>query len=213
VAFYDFLGDGEAEAGARNGLPAAGIDAKEGLERLAEQLRRNAPSAIGDGEGGGVSAADRETPQPLPCVAALTIRLRSSRRRPSAPALTETLSRWPIETAWPSETISASMSRTSRSNSTGSTAFSSAKSYGDAARIARTLYRSGETSLLDVLDTERSLYSAEDDLLQSRVAIATDYIALNKALGGGWDGTIDTAKPEIVDVKTGPRLASEPVTQ
>jgi hypothetical protein len=107
--------------------------------------------------------------------------------RPSAPALTETLSRWPIETAWPSETISASMSRTSRSNSTGSTAFSSAKSYGDAARIARTLYRSGETSLLDVLDTERSLYSAEDDLLQSRVAIATDYIALNKALGGGWD--------------------------
>jgi multidrug efflux system outer membrane protein len=90
---------------------------------------------------------------------------------------------------------------------------SSANSYGDAARIARTLYKSGETSLLDVLDTERSLYSAEDDLLQSRVAIATDYIALNKALGGGWDGTIDTAKPEIVDVKTGPRLASEPVTQ
>lgn len=90
---------------------------------------------------------------------------------------------------------------------------SSAKSYGDAARIARTLYKSGETSLLDVLDTERSLYSAEDDLLQSRIAIATDYIALNKALGGGWDGTIDTAKPEIDDVKTGPRLASEPVTQ
>ncbi|TWI36064.1 NodT family efflux transporter outer membrane factor (OMF) lipoprotein [Mesorhizobium tianshanense] len=90
---------------------------------------------------------------------------------------------------------------------------SSAKSYGDAARIARTLYKSGETSLLDVLDTERSLYSAEDDLLQSRIAIATDYIALNKALGGGWDGTIDTAKPEIDDVKTGPRLASKPVTQ
>lgn len=85
---------------------------------------------------------------------------------------------------------------------------SSAKSYGDAARLEATLYKSGETSLLDVLDAQRSLYSAEDNLLQSRVSIATDYIALNKALGGGWDGAIDTARPEIVDVKTGPRLVS-----
>jgi NodT family efflux transporter outer membrane factor (OMF) lipoprotein len=85
---------------------------------------------------------------------------------------------------------------------------SSAKSYGDAARLERTLYKSGETSLLDVLDAERSLYSAEDALLQSRVLIATDYIALNKALGGGWDGVIDGTKPEIVDARTGPRLAS-----
>ena len=45
-------------------------------------------------------------------------------------------------------------------------------------------------------------------LLQSRVSLATNYIALNKALGGGWDGAVDSAKPEIVDVKTGPRLAS-----
>lgn len=85
---------------------------------------------------------------------------------------------------------------------------SSAKSYGEAARLEGTLYKSGETSLLDVLDAQRSLYSAEDNLLQSRVSIATDYIALNKALGGGWDGAIDTARPEIVDVKTGPRLVS-----
>jgi len=59
-----------------------------------------------------------------------------------------------------------------------------------------------------VLDAERSAYSAEDPLLQSRVSIATDYIALNKALGGGWDGTIDSAKPEVIDVGAGPRLAS-----
>ncbi|WP_292367071.1 efflux transporter outer membrane subunit [Mesorhizobium sp.] len=90
---------------------------------------------------------------------------------------------------------------------------SSAKSYRDAVGFERTLYQSGETSLLDVLDSERSLYSVEDDLLQSRIAIATDYIALNKALGGGWDGNIDSATPEIIDVKTGPRLASEAATQ
>ncbi|RWG79467.1 efflux transporter outer membrane subunit [Mesorhizobium sp.] len=85
---------------------------------------------------------------------------------------------------------------------------SSAKSYGDAARLERTLYKAGETSLLDVLDAQRSAYSADDALLQSRVSIATDYIALNKALGGGWDDTIDNSKPEIIDAKTGPRLAS-----
>jgi len=32
---------------------------------------------------------------------------------------------------------------------------------------------------------------------------------LNKALGGGWNGAIDTARPEIIDVRTGPRLASK----
>ncbi|WP_352696202.1 hypothetical protein [Mesorhizobium sp. M0152] len=46
-------------------------------------------------------------------------------------------------------------------------------------------------------------------MLQSRVLLATNYIALNKALGGGWDGAVDSARPEIVDVKTGPRLASK----
>ena len=85
----------------------------------------------------------------------------------------------------------------------------SAKSYGEAASLEGTLYKAGETGLLDVLDAQRSLYSAEDALLQSRVLLATNYIALNKALGGGWDGTVDSAKPEIIDVKTGPRLASK----
>lgn len=89
---------------------------------------------------------------------------------------------------------------------------SSAKSYGDAAQLEGTLYKAGETSLLDVLDAQRSLYSAEDSLLQSRVLLATNYIALNKALGGGWDGAVDSTKPEIIDVKTGPRLASKPAS-
>ncbi|MEW6634422.1 MAG: efflux transporter outer membrane subunit [Pseudomonadota bacterium] len=86
---------------------------------------------------------------------------------------------------------------------------SSTKSYADAARLERTRYKAGETSLLDVLDAERSAYSAEDALLQSRVSTATDYIALNKALGGGWDGTLDSTRPEIADENTGPRLASK----
>lgn len=76
----------------------------------------------------------------------------------------------------------------------------------EAAQLSRTLFQTGASSFLDVLDAERSLYSSEDALLQSRIAIATDYIALNKALGGGWDGEIDTRRPEIVDADMGPRV-------
>lgn len=91
----------------------------------------------------------------------------------------------------------------------------SASAYRDAARLSRALYESGSSSFLDVLDAERSLYTAEDSLLQSRVSIAKYYVALNKALGGGWDGAVDTARPEVVDRNTGPRLAPilSPVTQ
>lgn len=84
----------------------------------------------------------------------------------------------------------------------------SAKAYGEAAALSRRLYQSGSTSFLEVLDAERSRYSAEDALATSQVAIATDYIALNKALGGGWNGVIDAARPEVVDTRTAPHLAA-----
>ncbi|MDC7785269.1 efflux transporter outer membrane subunit [Rhodoplanes sp. TEM] len=82
----------------------------------------------------------------------------------------------------------------------------SAKNYGEAARLSRSLYQTGTSSFLDVLDAERSAYSAEDSLLQSRVAITTDWIALAKALGGGWDRPVDVSKPEVVDTGTLPHL-------
>lgn len=89
----------------------------------------------------------------------------------------------------------------------------SAASYREAQQLAQARYQGGTSSFLDVLDAERSLYSAEDSLITSTVAITTDYIALNKALGGGWDGEIDASKPEIVDTDTGPRLAARPIGQ
>lgn len=79
--------------------------------------------------------------------------------------------------------------------------------YREAARLSRMLYETGSASFLDVLDAERSLYSAEDSLLASRVAISTDYVALAKALGGGWSGPVDVSKPEIVDRGTLPHVA------
>ncbi|MBK5961754.1 RND transporter [Rhodoplanes elegans] len=82
----------------------------------------------------------------------------------------------------------------------------SAKNYGEAARLSRALYQTGTSSFLDVLDAERSAYSAEDSLLQSRVAITTDWIALAKALGGGWDRPVDTSTRVVVDTGTLPHL-------
>lgn len=81
-------------------------------------------------------------------------------------------------------------------------------SYREAASLSRSLYQAGSVSFLNVLDAQRSLYSAEDALLQARMTLATDYVALNKALGGGWDGQFNVARPEIVDTNTEPHTPS-----
>ncbi|MEW9309967.1 efflux transporter outer membrane subunit [Labrys neptuniae] len=80
--------------------------------------------------------------------------------------------------------------------------------YRQATTLARSLYQGGSANFLTVLDAERSLYTAEDALVQSRIALGTAYITLNKALGGGWNGAIEVSKPELVDQDMGPRRAS-----
>jgi hypothetical protein len=81
--------------------------------------------------------------------------------------------------------------------------------YREAARLSRSLYQNSSSSFLDALDFERSPYSSQDSLLQSRTAVAQNCTALAKALGGGWDGTIDSMKPEVADINTGPHLAPQ----
>jgi NodT family efflux transporter outer membrane factor (OMF) lipoprotein len=51
---------------------------------------------------------------------------------------------------------------------------------------ATRLYGAGLTDFLRVLDSERSLYAAEDSLALSDLAKVLQTIALLKALGGGW---------------------------
>jgi outer membrane protein TolC len=38
-----------------------------------------------------------------------------------------------------------------------------------------------------VLDAERSLYQAQDQLVQSERAVSVNLISLYKSLGGGWN--------------------------
>jgi NodT family efflux transporter outer membrane factor (OMF) lipoprotein len=61
------------------------------------------------------------------------------------------------------------------------------KSSQDSLRLASQLYSNGLASFINVLDAERSLYLAEDALVQSDRAVTQNLISLYKALGGGWE--------------------------
>ena len=52
--------------------------------------------------------------------------------------------------------------------------------------LATDRYTSGLENFLSVLDAERSVYAAEDQLVRSEKAAAVTLIAVYKALGGGW---------------------------
>jgi outer membrane protein, multidrug efflux system len=52
--------------------------------------------------------------------------------------------------------------------------------------LARQRYDQGLADFLNVLDAERSVFSAQDTLAQSDLAVSTDLVALYKSLGGGW---------------------------
>ena len=51
---------------------------------------------------------------------------------------------------------------------------------------ARMLYGAGLTDFLNVLTTQRSLYSAEDQAALSDLSRVRQVVALYKSLGGGW---------------------------
>ncbi len=58
--------------------------------------------------------------------------------------------------------------------------------------IAQREYDNGLIDLLDVLEVQRNLYSAQDALAQSDQAVSSDLVAIYKALGGGWESEIDS---------------------
>ena len=69
-----------------------------------------------------------------------------------------------------------------------------------AAELARVRYRYGADSFLSVLDAERRLLEAQDAVARSATDAALSYVALYKALGGGWQGATDliSTDPEVM---------------
>jgi outer membrane protein, multidrug efflux system len=59
-----------------------------------------------------------------------------------------------------------------------------------ALELSTQLYQSGLANFLSVLDSERSLYAAQDALVQSDQAVSLNLVQLYKALGGGWQNPV-----------------------
>ena len=64
-----------------------------------------------------------------------------------------------------------------------------------ALRLAEIRYREGVDDLLTVLDAQRTLFQAEDQLAQIRLSRLQAAIGLFKALGGGWKMTDPPREP------------------
>jgi outer membrane protein, multidrug efflux system len=63
----------------------------------------------------------------------------------------------------------------------------SAEDFKRSQLLALDRYEEGYATYLDVLEAQRSLYTAQDSLAQSDQQIIDDLIAVYKALGGGWE--------------------------
>ncbi len=61
-----------------------------------------------------------------------------------------------------------------------------------ALRLSELRYKEGSDGLTTLLDAQRSLFSAEDQLVQQRAARLSAAVDLYKALGGGWRAGQDT---------------------
>ncbi|WP_455465969.1 efflux transporter outer membrane subunit [Bartonella sp. B39] len=73
------------------------------------------------------------------------------------------------------------------------------KAFLHSLKLSQSLFENGNTSFLELLNADRSYYSAQMALKDSRVSLVTQYITLMKVLGGGWDGVVDVSRPEVVD--------------
>jgi multidrug efflux system outer membrane protein len=59
----------------------------------------------------------------------------------------------------------------------------------DSYRLSEARFRRGTDSYLQVLDAQRSLYAAQQDLIGTRLSRVSNLVTLYKALGGGWAKT------------------------
>ena len=71
----------------------------------------------------------------------------------------------------------------------------SVKASEQSLELSTQLYKSGLVDFLHVLEAERSLYEAQDALVQSDQAITLDLVQLYKALGGGWENETSSRGP------------------
>jgi multidrug efflux system outer membrane protein len=65
----------------------------------------------------------------------------------------------------------------------------------DGLRLADARFRGGVDNYLPVLDAQRALYQAQQDLIAARLARSANAVSLYRALGGGWSPTSEEPGP------------------
>jgi hypothetical protein len=84
----------------------------------------------------------------------------------------------------------------------------------EAFRISELQYREGVTDLLNVLTAQQTLFTAQDQLVQIKLARLQSEIGLYQALGGGWseaaDATTQTIPAQTTPVPAGPAAPPPP---
>jgi multidrug efflux system outer membrane protein len=85
---------------------------------------------------------------------------------------------------------------------------SASEAAANAALLARQRYSSGLVDFQTVLDTQRTLLSAQDSVAGATADLGADHVRLYKALGGGWQPSADLTEPNPIPPKAA--LAAPP---
>ncbi len=104
------------------------------------------------------------------------------------------------------EDVETSIVALTQQRNRSATLASAVSSYQTARNAAQVEYEAGASDYLALLDSQRELYRAQAALIDSQLGLVHGYISLNKALGGGWNGVVETSIPLVIDGETGPRV-------
>ncbi|MDO4769478.1 MAG: TolC family protein [Brachymonas sp.] len=80
----------------------------------------------------------------------------------------------------------------------------------DSYRLAELRYRNGIASYLHLLDAQRTLFSTEQALVQTRLLQRLNQVTLYKALGGGWTAPAQTSVAEAATASSDAKAAANP---
>ncbi|SFB53724.1 outer membrane protein, multidrug efflux system [Rhizobium sp. NFR07] len=84
------------------------------------------------------------------------------------------------------EEVENALAAVARDGRTVSALRATVNSYEEALQLATASYRDGASSLLDVLDAQRQVSTAQADLAAAVQQMARDYVSLNVAIGAGY---------------------------
>ena len=95
------------------------------------------------------------------------------------------------------EEVENALAAINRDQRTANALRATVSSYNEALSLSTASYRDGASSLLDVLDAQRSVSTAQASLAQAVQQTAQDYVALSVAIGGGYAIGATPAKPAM----------------